>query len=81
LKVPVDAWYGYRVGGWGGWPQTYAYDYTEGTLLIDVIDPATMTLLWRGTGTGVVDPTASPQRREQRINDAVDRILDEFPPS
>jgi len=77
----INRWYGYRVGGgWYGGPQTYAHDYDEGTLLIDVIDPATMQLLWRGSGTGVVDPQASPEKREQRINDAVDQILAGFPP-
>jgi hypothetical protein len=75
----INRSYGYRVGGWRG-PQTYVQDYEEGTLLIDVIDPATMDLLWRGTGTGVVDPLASPEKREQRINDAVERILADFPP-
>lgn len=76
----INRWYGYRLGGWHGGPQTYVHDYEEGTLLIDVIDPATMELLWRGSGTGVVDPKASPEKREQRINDAVERILADFPP-
>jgi hypothetical protein len=75
----INRWYGYRAGGWGG-PQTYAYDYDEGTLLIDVADPATMQLLWRGSATGVVDPQASPEKRELRINDAVERMLADFPP-
>ncbi len=76
----VNRWYGYRVGVRAGWPQTSVHDYDEGTLLIDIIDPATMDLLWRGTGTGVVDPQASPEKRERRINDAVDAILAHFPP-
>jgi hypothetical protein len=76
----INRWYGYRVGGRGGWPQTYVHDYDEGTLLIDIIDPASMDLLWRGTGTGVVDPQASPEKRERRINEAVNAILSKFPP-
>jgi len=76
----INTWYGYRYGGWG-WPQTYAYDYDEGTLLIDVIDPATMKLLWRGSGTRIIDVHASAEKRERRINDAVERILAKFPPS
>jgi len=76
----INRWYGYRVGGLPGGPGSYARTYDEGTLLIDVIDPSTMQLLWRGSGTGVVDPQASPEKREQRINDAVDRILADFPP-
>jgi len=76
----ISRWYGYRVGGARGGPQAYAHDYDEGTLLIDVIDPATMQLLWRGSGTRVVDPQASPEKREQRINEAVDQVLADFPP-
>lgn len=76
----INRWYGYRVVTLPGGPGTHAHDYDEGTLLIDVLDPATMQLLWRGSGTGVVDPQASPEKREQRINDAVERILADFPP-
>jgi hypothetical protein len=76
----INRRYGYRVGGLPGGPVSSARDYEQGTLLIDIIDPATMQLLWRGTGAGVVDPTASPEKREQRINDAVERILADFPP-
>jgi hypothetical protein len=75
----INRWYGYRVGGWYGGPQAFAHVYDEGTLLIDIVDPATAQLLWRGSGTGVVDPQASPEKREQRINDAVERILADFP--
>ena len=75
----INGWYGYRVGARRA-PQAYVHDYDKGTLLIDVIDPATMQLLWRGSGTGVVDPQASLEKREQRINEAVDRILADFPP-
>ena len=76
----INRWYGYRAGVWYGGPQTFAHVYDEGTLLIDVIDPATMQLLWRGSGTGVVNPQASPETREERINDAVEHILADFPP-
>lgn len=77
----INRWYGYRAGGIYGGPgmQTIEYQYDEGTLLIDVIDPATTQLLWRGTGTRAVDAAASAEKREQRINEAVERILAEFP--
>jgi hypothetical protein len=75
----IDRHYGYRGVGFGG---TYldVRTYEEGTLLIDVIDPPTMKLLWRGSATGVVLEKASPEKREQRINDAVADIFEEFPP-
>jgi len=76
----INQMYGYRVVALPGGPGAHAHDYDQGTLLIDVIDPTTLQLLWRGSGTGVVDPQANPEKREQRINDAVERILADFPP-
>jgi hypothetical protein len=73
----VGGYYGYR---WGGPPATYAYNYEEGTLLLDIIAPETMKLLWRGNATSIVRPDATPEAREKRINEAVEKILAEFPP-
>jgi hypothetical protein len=36
--------------------------------------------VWRGTATGIVDPTATPEERQQTIRDAVREVLSEFPP-
>lgn len=73
----VGGYYGYR---WGGAPATYAYNYEEGTLLLDVIDPKTMKLLWRGSATSIVERQATPEAREAKINKAVAEILAKFPP-
>jgi len=74
----------YRYGpGWGRryrGPQTYVYDYDEGTLILDIVDPKTRKLLWRGSPTDVVNPTASEEARQKKINEAVTRILEKFPP-
>ena len=75
----VGGYYGYR--GWGVAPQTYAYNYDEGTLLLDVIQPETMKLLWRGSASSTVRPSASPEQREKQINRAVEKILHKFPPN
>ena len=56
------------------------FHYTEGTLIINIADPQTKKLIWRGIGRGVADPDASPERRTRNINNAVDKILAEFPP-
>lgn len=74
----------YRYGPGWGWryrgPQTYVYDYDEGTLILDIVDPKTRKLLWRGSATDVVNPTASGEARQKKINKAVTRILEKFPP-
>jgi hypothetical protein len=55
----------------------YTETFQEGTLILDVIEPARMQLRWRGWSTGCV-PTRDQER--SRIEPAVEKILDEFPP-
>jgi hypothetical protein len=55
--------------------------YEQGTLILDVIDAATNAAVWRGIGTRVVQRNLSPAQREERINEAVEKILAQFPPS
>jgi len=54
---------------------TYVYDI--GTLIIDFVDPRTRELVWRGTGTAEIDPSA-PQT--ELVNRAVAKVLENFPP-
>jgi hypothetical protein len=74
--------YGYRWGGgWGvGTSTTYASEYTEGTLIIGIFDTGRKELVWNGSGTGTIDPSASPERRDENIQEAVSKILKDFPP-
>jgi hypothetical protein len=75
----IDRWYGYRGGGFA-LPHYDVRDYDEGTLLIDIIDPASMKLLWRGTATAAVLERADVEKREKRADQAVSDILAKFPP-
>ena len=58
----------------------YIGDYDEGTLILDILDPQTKHLKWRGTAKTAVMFSATPERRERKINQAVRRILERFPP-
>ncbi len=77
-SVPAGG-YGRRRGGWGG-TYTDVRQYEEGTLIIDVIDPEAKQLIWRGTGKGAVEWEDSPEKKTARINAAVQKILEQFPP-
>jgi hypothetical protein len=73
-------WYGYR----------YRYNHTAfpgyrpvqqypvGTLLIDLIDPLTNELVWRGGATSDLNPAAVD---EGNINVVVASIMSQFPPT
>lgn len=67
---------GISIGG----PAVPLNDYEKGTLFIDMRDSRTDDLAWRGSSTGQLDPFASPEESQQRINTIVDEILKNFPP-
>jgi hypothetical protein len=65
--------------GWGG-STVDVKQYTEGTLIIDILQPRGEHLVWRGTGTTRLRDEKDPEKRIQKVNDAVDKILAQFPP-
>ena len=81
-KVEVQSWgYSYRPhSAWYGEPSVDLYEYSEGSLVIDVIDPAKHELVWRGTASKVIDEDWTPQEREEEIRAAVKALLASFPP-
>ncbi len=54
--------------------------YTEGTLVIDMVDPRKNELIWRGTGTGVIHRYSDREKEKKVIEQYVRQILDQFPP-
>jgi hypothetical protein len=71
---PYRGWYG--VGG----TQTVVDQYDLGTLLVDFIDPGTNNVIWRGTAESRLQELKTPEEREARVKDAVERLLNQFPP-
>ncbi len=57
----------------------YIRHYKQGTFMIDVIDPASSELMWRGVA-GRRLTAGTPQERDMYINEIVAAILAEFPP-
>lgn len=80
-KIAVTDWgYGYGRRGWGGPPRIDVYQYQQGSLILDLIDSNSKQLIWRGFAQGEIDPYAPTEKREQRVNDVVARMLANFPP-
>lgn len=78
--------YGYGYGYWGrpGMYGTGGVDvtqYDEGTLVIDIIDMAEQKLVWRGIGSGAMEQSPTVEERTENINNAVNKILAQFPPN
>jgi hypothetical protein len=78
----IPNYYGYGLGWWGGpaYADVYVDQYEMGTLFIDVISPATNTLVWRGSASARLVPDLTPEERETRIQEAVRAVLAKFPP-
>jgi hypothetical protein len=55
-------------------------EYDEGVLVIDLKDASKGDLMWRGTGTAVVDQHAKPEEVTKGVHEAVEKILSQFPP-
>lgn len=74
-------YYGYGPGyGWGPSYSTTTvseYDYQVGTLVCDVFDAESKTLIWEGIGTGTVDE--NPNNRDKNIPKAVKAIMAQYP--
>lgn len=76
--------YGYGYGwGWSPWywnmgPNTINTT-TEGTLYIDLIDADKKELVWQGMGTAAL--AKDVERKQKRINEIVEEILEKYPPS
>ncbi|MCK5483490.1 MAG: DUF4136 domain-containing protein [Gemmatimonadetes bacterium] len=79
--------YGYGAGGWwggywgGGMTTTTVRTYTEGTLILDVVDRESNELVWRGSASSTIDQMDSPEQRVKMIQEAVAKLLKDFPPN
>lgn len=72
--------YGY---GWGWSPyywnqQANISTSTQGQLYIDLIDAKKKELVWQGQGTGYL--SQSMNKKEERINEFVSKIMEKYPP-
>lgn len=76
------AFWDYRYGMYSPWPtyqrSTAVDQFTEGTLVIDLIDAEAERMIWEGTATGRVTERTRRDAAEE-IDDAVKAIFDRFP--
>jgi hypothetical protein len=75
----------YGWGGWYGWGSTYypawtatiVSNYTEGTLVLDIVDAKTSQLVWRAYCR---DDVKDWKNRDKNVKKLVDKALKRFPP-
>jgi hypothetical protein len=54
--------------------------YKEGTIVIDIIDVASNSVVWRGVADGRLPKDMGLSKRNEIIRQIVPRILEDFPP-
>lgn len=62
------------------WTATYTDVYELGTLVIDILDPNTNRLVWRGWARAEINPQEGPVINGEKIRKAAEGILRKFPP-
>lgn len=78
-KINIDN-EGYYGGYWGpyyGGPSR-VYQYTSGTIIIDIVDYQRNILIWQGAGSGL--NVSNLNTKAEDISKAIDEILKKFPP-
>lgn len=70
--------YGYSYGPY--WTRMQTHAYREGTLILDLMNPETNNLVWRGWATVSLD-MITPEQTEKMISRVVAKIFRRFPES
>jgi len=79
-KVDVSTWGYYGRRPWAH-RHVAVHQYTEGTILIDIVEAGSKELIWRGRGDRTLTNSRDPQKIDESIHGTVAEILAEFPPS
>jgi hypothetical protein len=80
--------------GWGpGWGYWGAYGYggmgtttttvrevPVGTLIVDLVDAGEKKLVWQGVASDTLDPRATADDKDYRVNNAAEKMFARFPP-
>jgi hypothetical protein len=71
--------YGYAGGG-GGISTSTTSTIVIGQVDLDMYDSAEKNLVWRGTASKTLDPTAKPDKRQKNLQKGVAKLLKNYPP-
>lgn len=71
--------------GWSGWGGAYGSssvtvtDIPMGTVVVDLVDRAADSLVWRGVATDTLLTNPTPEKSEKRINKAMEKLFRKYP--
>jgi hypothetical protein len=73
-----DAW-GSRTFGMGSGSWTSS-TISVGTLVLDMYDPGTKQLVWTGSATRIIDPSANQEKNIKNLDKSMAKLLKNYPP-
>jgi Domain of unknown function (DUF4136) len=77
-------WNAYGMGGgWrfgGGMGTATSSTINVGTLVLDMYDPSTKTLVWTGRATKTLDPSSNQEKNQKNLDKAMQKLLKNYPP-
>lgn len=86
-QLNKDYGYGFNsssyTGAFGGGnvrSMAYTFEYLEGTLVLDIVNPENLHILWRGSFQTEIKKLKTAEAKDKRIKSAVKKILIAFPP-
>jgi hypothetical protein len=74
-----SGWGGYRFGGTRSGSATID-TILNGTLVVDIVEAKTGSIVWRGVASKEVDVKADPEKRDKNIRKAAEKLLKSYPP-
>jgi hypothetical protein len=82
-NLQINAWSsGYGAPRFGGLRSGTAttQEVVTGTLVVDMLDAVSKSIVWRGLASGELTPSAKPEQREKKINKATEKLFKNYPP-
>ena len=58
-----------------------AQQIVVGTLVVDLMDASTRSIVWRGMTASDLNPAASAERRDKNVGKAVAKLFKDYPPT
>ena len=79
LQIEGSGWGGDR---WGGnrTGTARASEITVGTIVVDMVDADTKTIVWRGTASKDLDEGASAEKRDKNARKSMEKLFKNYPP-
>ena len=77
--VLIDITFGSKRGSRGRGSRS-RYNYREGYLHIEMVDPDSDDLVWIGSGRAVISPESTPEDSKKIISEVTTRIFKNYPP-